>query len=215
VIGLLVADRGCVLVDGEPIADADAERLAALRRRMGYVFQDAALLDWLDVLDNLRLALGENPLSRPGEASLARVRDATARVNLPESALRKRPSELSGGMRKRASVARAIVNAPDVVLYDEPTTGLDPKNVLAIDEVVLRIRAELDAASLVVTHDMASVAAIADRVVLLREGRIRFDGAPSHFFSTADPQVAEFTGAAAAPNNGSESWPAMLADATS
>lgn len=214
IVGLALPDRGQIRIDGESVSDADASRLAALRRRMGYVFQDAALLDWLDVQDNVRLGLGDEPGRPPTPEVARRVREALDRVNLPPSVLGKRPTELSGGMRKRAGVARAIVNTPDIVLYDEPTTGLDPRNVSAINDVVLRVRDELRATSIVVTHDMASVRAVADRVVLLSDGRIRFHGATHDFFETSDALVLEFIGAGSPPSR-RQKWPATPVAATS
>jgi phospholipid/cholesterol/gamma-HCH transport system ATP-binding protein len=194
VVGLLLPDRGDVLVDGRSVCRADYRELARLRARMGYVFQDAALLDSLSIRENLLLALGDEVRRRdPGLASY-RVAQALETVRLPASVLQKLPGELSGGMRKRVGVARALVNAPELLLYDEPATGLDPRNVQAINQVVLEARERFTATSIVVTHDLASVDIIADRVALLVSGRIQFLGTPREFFTSDDAFVRDFTG---------------------
>ena len=138
---------------------------------MGYAFQDAALLDFMDVHDNLRFALTDSE-SRDDAIADARVGEALALVNLPRTTLRKFPSELSGGMRKRVGVARAVINRPEVVLYDEPTTGLDPANADAMHALLRRIADETGATSLVVTHDVRALDCFADRVITLTDGRV-------------------------------------------
>lgn len=192
IVGLLEPDSGAVVVDGHSVPDADAALLARLRRRMGYVFQDAALLDFLTVAQNLRLALSDDEYRRNEDAAAARMRNALTTVNLPEDVLAKYPGELSGGMRKRVGVARAIIHEPHILLYDEPATGLDPRNVAAIDELVLRNRDRFGATSLIVTHDIPSVHRVADRVVLLAEGRVRFLGTPRELIETEDDFVRNF-----------------------
>lgn len=192
IIGLLQPDRGDIWIDGSSVTHADYRTLAALRRRMGYVFQDAALLDSLSIRENLELALEDELRAKRPFAAARRIRERLRTVNLDESVLPKRPGEISGGMRKRVGVARAILNSPEVVLYDEPTTGLDPQNVAAVNDAVLKVRAALGAASLVVTHDMISVKRIADRVALLCAGRIHFDGPVNEFFASTDPLVRSF-----------------------
>lgn len=194
IVGLLRPGHGDVLVEGVSVPGATYAELVRLRRRMGYVFQDAALLDSLSIRENLRLALDDNACRRDPQHCPRRILQALGTVNLAEDVLDKRPAELSGGMRKRVGVARALMNEPCVLLYDEPTTGLDPQNVAAVDSVVLSARARTGATSVVVTHDMDSVGRIADRVVLLWEGRVRFDDAPAAFFASTDPVVRSFLG---------------------
>jgi phospholipid/cholesterol/gamma-HCH transport system ATP-binding protein len=161
---------------------------------MGYVFQDAALLDWLTVVENLLLVLDPDEVRREPLTARSRAAEVLRMVNLPPSVENLRPGQLSGGMRKRVGVARAAMRQVDVMLYDEPTTGLDPKNVSAINESILRVRSQRGATSIVVTHDMSSVAAVADRVALLMGGRIEFHDTASVFFKMDSPAVTDFTG---------------------
>jgi len=198
IVGLLSPDRGDVLVGGESVGRAGDRQLASLRRRIGYVFQDAALLDSLTVRENLRLALDDDLCGRDTTLAPTRIGEAMRLVNLHPRVLDRRPSELSGGMRKRAGVARAIINFPEVLLYDEPSTGLDPQNVETINALILEARERTGATSLVITHDLASIERIADRVVLLLGGRVHFDGTSDGFFASADPAVRAFIGRATA-----------------
>jgi phospholipid/cholesterol/gamma-HCH transport system ATP-binding protein len=207
IVGLLTPDRGDVLLDGESVARADNRQLARLRRRVGYVFQDAALLDSLSVRDNLRLALDDERCAREPHHARNRIADALELVNLDPRVLERRPSELSGGMRKRVGVARAIINAPEVLLYDEPTTGLDPQNVEIINALVVSARERTGATSLVITHDLSCLERLADRVVLLLAGRVHFDGTPTGFLASADPAVRAFIGRVSATDELEvESW---------
>lgn len=198
VIGLLSPDGGDVLVAGESVVRARSRALARLRLRMGYVFQDAALLDSLTVRENLRLALSDADCARDTGHAERRITDALELVNIPPSALTRLPAELSGGMRKRVGVARAVINRPAVILYDEPTTGLDPTNVAVINSLIAAARDRYDATSLVVTHDLDSLVGLADRVALLADGRIGFAGSPTDFFASAEPAVCAFIGRTAA-----------------
>jgi phospholipid/cholesterol/gamma-HCH transport system ATP-binding protein len=192
IVGLLEPDAGDVIVDGRSVAHADQRELAAIRQSMGYVFQDAALLDYLDVRDNLRLALSDLEWRRHRAQASARIEAAVAAVNLDPSVLGKLPRELSGGMRKRVGVARAIIHEPRTILYDEPTTGLDPRNVAAIDDLVLRNRDRFGATSVVITHDLPSVHRIADRVALLVDGGVQFLGTPLELVQSDEPAVRDF-----------------------
>src|SRR5690606_8006272 len=155
-IGLMRADRGDVVVDGVSISTASAAELRRIRRRVGYVFQNAALFDSLTVAENLRLAQDDDRELR----SIAECREEAKllleRVNLDPSVLDMYPSQLSGGMRKRVGVARAIASQPRYLLYDEPTTGLDPVNAETIDTLIKELDAELGVTSIVVTHDLES-----------------------------------------------------------
>jgi phospholipid/cholesterol/gamma-HCH transport system ATP-binding protein len=192
VVGLMQPDAGDVMIDGSSIVRARSGELSRLRRRVGYVFQDAALLDSLTIEENLRLALDDRLCVRQPERCRLQVQAALEAVNLDSDVLRRLPGELSGGMRKRVGVARALIHEPDVVLYDEPTTGLDPQNINVINEVIIRSR-ERHATSLVVTHDLQSIPTYADRVVLLSQGKMRFDGTPAEFIASGDPLVRSFT----------------------
>jgi phospholipid/cholesterol/gamma-HCH transport system ATP-binding protein len=194
IIGLIQPDAGDVYVDGRSVGKASYSELAALRRRMGYVFQDGALLDSLTIRENLRLALADETDARSPARAERRIAETLALVNLDESVLDKRPNEVSGGMRKRVGVARAIINHPEIILYDEPTAGLDPQNVALIDDLILRTRDRFGATSVVITHDLGSVRRIADQVVLLNQGRVHFRGTAPEFFASPDSVVGAFTG---------------------
>ncbi len=191
-IGLLEPDRGDVFVDGVSIATASPEELKKVRRRLGYVFQNAALFDSLTVAENLWLAQNdegnERPLRRCREETIGLLR----KVNLDASVLGKYPAELSGGMRKRVGVARAIASNPDYLLWDEPTTGLDPVNADNIDDLILELGRKLGVTSIVVTHDLDTAFDVADRIALLFEGRIRALGTPSEMLEKTDPIVMRF-----------------------
>ncbi|MBI4409537.1 MAG: ATP-binding cassette domain-containing protein [Gemmatimonadetes bacterium] len=194
VIGLMLPDEGEVFVAGRPVGRASFAELAELRRRMGYVFQDGALLDSLTIRENLRLAMADEDCARDAYYCPRRIVESLATVNLDDSVLDKHPDEISGGMRKRVGVARAIIHRPDIILYDEPTTGLDPQNVVQVNEVILKARQQLGATSLMVTHDVAALRAVADRVALLADGCVRFQGTPGEFFDSANPSVRSFLG---------------------
>jgi len=192
VVGLLLPDDGDIRIDGESVVQAGYRELGRIRRRIGFVFQDAALLDSLTIRENLRLALDDRACRRNPVYASDRLAYALDMVRLPPRVLDCLPGELSGGMRKRAGVARAVINTPDILLYDEPTTGLDPLNVAAINELIIRSRDALGATSLVVTHDMASLPVIADRVAFLDDGRIHFTGPPGEFASSTDSHIMAF-----------------------
>jgi phospholipid/cholesterol/gamma-HCH transport system ATP-binding protein len=211
IVGLLEPDSGSVTVAGRCITGAGYRELAEIRRGLGYVFQDAALLDSLSIRDNLRLALDDSACARDPQFAEQRITDSLAAVNLPERVLTRRPGELSGGMRKRAGVARAIINQPRVLLYDEPTTGLDPGNVAAINRLILRNRDRFNAASIVITHDIASLPALADRVALLDGGSIQFLGTPDDLLMSDNRAVLMFTGRTTATSKEEDPWPDTLA----
>lgn len=192
VVGLVLPDAGDVLIDGVSIVRARRRELGRIRRRIGFVFQDAALLDSLTIRENLRLALDDGECRRNPIYASDRTAYALDMVNLPLRVLDRFPGELSGGMRKRAGVARAVINTPEILLYDEPTTGLDPANVAGINELIVRSRDALGATSIVVTHDIGSLPAIADRVAFLNGGRIHFTGPPDEFLDSSEPLVVEF-----------------------
>ncbi len=189
VAGLMKPDAGTVEVGGETISGAPRERVHAIRLRMGFVFQASALFDSLTVADNVRLAL-----QRHGTAESAiedRVHECLAVVGL-EGWGDRMPAELSGGMRKRAGLARAVAPRPEYLLYDEPTSGLDPVTTAMIDEMISNLKEDLRATSLVVTHDMRSAERVADRIALLYAGRVRWIGTPAAFRRGEDPAVRAF-----------------------
>jgi phospholipid/cholesterol/gamma-HCH transport system ATP-binding protein len=189
VVGLLAPDAGHVEVDGRDVASLDADGLAALRRDIGYVFQFAALFDSLTCAENLELALRRR-VADPAEIP-ARVADALAMVGLPEVGS-SYPAELSGGMRKRVGIARAVVLRPRYILWDEPTTGLDPVTTATMDRMILHVQRELGLTSIVVTHDLTSAFQVADRIALLHEGTIRAAGTPGEIRASVDPVVRQF-----------------------
>ncbi|HSL69550.1 MAG TPA: ATP-binding cassette domain-containing protein [Longimicrobiales bacterium] len=191
-IGLLDPDEGDVIVDGISIVNATADELARVRRRVGYVFQNAALFDSLTVAENLYLAQNE----QGGHRSLGECRDEAkdllARVNLKAEVLDKFPGELSGGMRKRVGVARAIASKPRYLLWDEPTTGLDPVNADNIDELIMEVSDKLGVTSIVVTHDLDTAFEVGDRIALLYEGKVRANASPADILESTDPVVRRF-----------------------
>lgn len=189
IVGLLRADAGTVTVDGHDVAALDDDGLAALRREIGYVFQFAALFDSMTCEENLRLALARRGLD---EAEIAeRIAAALATVGLPDVGPRY-PAELSGGMRKRVGIARAVVIRPRYILWDEPTTGLDPVTTATMDLLMQRVRAELGVTAVVVTHDLRSAFAVADEIAFLHEGRIRAHASVTAFKASEDPIVRQF-----------------------
>ncbi len=190
IIGLLTPDQGEVEVDGQVVHELELDDLYELRRRVGYVFQFAALFDSMTIGENVAMGLKRMPGITPGEIG-GRVSEALARVDL-EGTEELFPSELSGGMRKRAGVARAIAVEPHYLLYDEPTTGLDPLTVTMVDRLILRMRDELSVTSLVITHDIESAYRISDRIAMLYEGRVLQVGTPDEIRNSDDPLVRAF-----------------------
>ena len=189
VVGLLTADRGTVLVEGRDVAALTHAELDTMRGRIGYVFQFAALFDSLSVGDNIRLALRRRSID--AAEIEARVRHSLEVVDLGGTEERM-PAELSGGMRKRVGIARAIAIRPSCILYDEPTTGLDPVTSAVIDRLMVRTREELGVTALMVTHDMRSAYTVADRIALLYQGKIRQEGTVEEIRQTTDPVVRQF-----------------------
>ena len=190
VVGLLKPDQGEVWVDGKNLGEMSLEELYEVRRNVGYVFQFAALFDSLTVGENVGLGLRRIP-GMAEEAIGRRVRECLALVEL-EGYEERFPSQLSGGQKKRAGLARAIATQPDYLLYDEPTTGLDPVTTTVIDRLVIRTREELGVTSLVITHDMESAYRVADRIGMLFDGVIRFMGTPDEIKVCQDPVVKGF-----------------------
>ena len=190
IVRLMVPDEGDVLVDGTSISRAHGKQLAALRGRVGFLFQGAALLNWLTVEDNVGLPLAETT-HIPAPEIHERVMETLALVGLENDA-HKMPSELSGGMRKRVGLARAIIARPDVVLYDEPTSGLDPVTSRVIDNLIEDLRGELGISSVVVTHDMHSALSIGTRIAMLKNGHIIELATPREFLESDNSYVQEF-----------------------
>jgi len=191
-IGLLEPDEGDVIVDGVSIANATPKQLRGVRRRLGYVFQNAALFDSLTVAENLFLAQSDERENRPVAAFRDEAIELLRRVNMAPAVLDKYPSELSGGMRKRVGVARAIASKPRYLLWDEPTTGLDPVNADNIDDLIMEVGRQLGVTSIVVTHDLDTAFEVADRIALLFEGKLRACQTPAEILENTDPVVQRF-----------------------
>lgn len=190
IVALLRPDSGQVAVDGEVVTALSHAGLYQLRRRVGYVFQFAALFDSMTVEQNLAMGLSRVPDIDAAERR-HRIDESLRLVEL-EGYGPQMPGQLSGGQRKRVGLARAIVTRPKYLLYDEPTTGLDPVTTAVIDRLILRMDEELGVTSVVVTHDMTSAYRVADRIAMLHAGRIRFVGTPDAIRQTDDPIVRGF-----------------------
>ena len=190
IIGLITPDSGEVWVDGKSVHALLLPELFELRRKVGYVFQFAALFDSMSVGENVAMGLRRIEGITEGEIQ-KRVSYCLNIVDLGGTEERL-PSELSGGMRKRAGLARAIATRPQYLLYDEPTTGLDPVTTTTIDGLINRMSEELGVTAIVVTHNMASAYEISDRIAMLHEGCIRFVGTPDDIRATDDPVVKGF-----------------------
>ncbi len=199
IIGLLRPTSGYVAYDGQRIDELDEKQLTALRTKFGFVFQGAALFDSMTIADNVAFPLRENRRMSADEIDRI-VYERIAQVGLPLGVLGKRPAQLSGGMRKRVGLARALAMNPEVVLYDEPTTGLDPIVSDVINELIIRTRKQNPVTSVVVTHDMKTAQKVADRVVMLyplsrlepEEPQVIFDGTPREIMESRDKRVAQF-----------------------
>ncbi len=199
-IALIRPDRGDVEVNGVSVYFGGKGALDSVRREVGYVFQNAALFDSLNVFDNVAMGIPEDRVKTMRRPELAVfVWRALELVNLePREVMDKLPSELSGGMKKRVGIARAIVGRPRVLLWDEPTTGLDPINTAAVERLITRLSRDLEVTSLLVTHDVEGGLEICDRVAMLDEGRLRFCGTPAEFRASSDHVVQAFIDRAAA-----------------
>jgi phospholipid/cholesterol/gamma-HCH transport system ATP-binding protein len=190
VIGLVQPDSGWVLIAGEDITAMNERELIRVRQRFGMLFQGAALFDSLTVAENVAFAFRRNRRLTPAEVA-RKVAAALEMVDLPGTE-NKKPSELSGGMKKRVGLARAIVYQPEIVLYDEPTTGLDPIMADSIDRLILRVRDRLQVTTVVVTHDMRSARRLGQRILMLHDKKIYAAGTPDEIFASADPVVKRF-----------------------
>lgn len=192
ILRLLVPDSGLILIEGEDINQLSFQEVLEVRQKMGMVFQAAALFDSLSVFENVAYPLREHTLMTEQEIA-ERVEDA---LNLVDMSLRefgmRLPAELSGGQKKRVGIARAIVHRPSILLYDEPTTGLDPLTARTIVELIVRLQNELEVTSVVVSHDVRAVLAVSTRIAMLRDCRIVFYGTPEEIVASEDRYVREF-----------------------
>ncbi len=199
-IALIRPDRGDVRIDGQSVHFGGKAALEEARRKVGYVFQHAALFDSVNVFENIEMGIPEDQLLGMARSEVARrAWDALDMVNLePKDVLSKLPSELSGGMQKRVGIARAIVGRPEILLWDEPTTGLDPINSAAVERLIVRLSRDLNTTSVIVTHDIEGGLEICDRVAMLEGGGLRFVGTPEAFRAYDDPVVQAFIDRSAA-----------------
>ncbi len=193
IINLLQPDKGYILVDDIHIKKVGQKDLFFLRKQFGFLFQGAALFDSMSVAENIALPLVEHTRMTHDEM-MKKVAEKLELVGLPGIEHLK-PSELSGGMKKRVGLARAIVMDPKYILYDEPTTGLDPIMAANIDKLIIDLSEKLKVTSIVVTHDMQSVSKVADRVVMLHNGRILFGGTVDELYASKDPVLKQFVNA--------------------
>jgi len=193
-IGLITPDRGDVKIDGESVYHSSPKGIRDLRRTVRYVFQYAALFDSLNIFDNVAMGLDPETIrTLDKKTMLDRIATSLENVNLdPGKVLSKLPAELSGGMRKRVGLARAIVGEPRIILYDEPVTGLDPVNAATVNRLIMSIAERTKVTSIVVTHDVPGALEMSHRVALLDNGKLRFVGSPDAFRKSDDPLVMAF-----------------------
>lgn len=190
IAGFVKPDRGDILIDNIKMNGAKSSTVKHLRRKMGFLFQSGALINWLSVRENVALPLVEHRLGTADEIN--RIVDEKLKLLQLGDDGDKMPSDISGGMKKRAGLARAIVRDPDIILYDEPTSGLDPVMSARINELILRMQDKLGVTSVVVTHDMSSAYQIADTIAMLYNGKLIECGTPDRIRSSSDPIVQQF-----------------------
>ena len=188
---LLKADEGTITVLGEEVNALKIEELNEIRKKIGFLFQSGALYDSMTVKENLEFPLRRIRKELSQSEVDAKVKETLANVGL-EDVLNKMPSELSGGMRKRISLARTIIVDPEIMLYDEPTTGLDPITAEEISELINDIQKKYKTASIIITHDMECVRTVADRIIMLKDGDVYKEGSLSEFENTTDSYVSSF-----------------------
>ena len=199
IIGLIQPDSGDVRIEGESIVNLNERELIKIRRKFGMLFQSAALFDSLTVAENVGFLLDrEEIMSR--EAIRKTVAEALELVDLGGTE-NKKPAELSGGMRKRVGLARAIIYKPEIIVYDEPTTGLDPVVSDSIDQLVIKMRDQLNCTTIVVTHDTRSMRRVGNHVMMLHHGLIHANGKPDEIFKSTDPIVHKFVNGIADPKD--------------
>jgi phospholipid/cholesterol/gamma-HCH transport system ATP-binding protein len=190
IVGLMKPDRGCVKVDGVDVTNTNHGSLEAARRKIGFCFQGSALLNSLTVYENVALPLREHERLEETEIK-RRVEEKLALVGLTDAG-QKLPSEISGGMKKRVGLARAIIRNPEIILYDEPTAGLDPVMGSTINDLILDMQKKLGVTSVLVTHDMSSAFRVSNRIAMLLKGKIVKIGTPAEFRASDDPLVKQF-----------------------
>jgi phospholipid/cholesterol/gamma-HCH transport system ATP-binding protein len=190
-IGLMVPDKGRVVVDGTDLSGLSEEDLMPVRKKVGMLFQGSALFDSMDVFENVAYALREHT-ELDEDAIVSRVREKLALVELDEAVEKRMPADLSGGMRKRVALARAIALEPAGILYDEPTTGLDPITARTINMMIRNLQRTLNVTSVVVTHDIASALMVGDRVAFLHQGEMTFVGTVGEAKVSPDPRLRAF-----------------------
>jgi len=191
-IGLMQADKGQVIVEGHDMSKIRPNELFELRKHMGYLFQEGALINWLSVADNVALPLLENSnLTR--EEIDERVHKKLELVHLP-GVWNEMPGEISGGMKKRVGLARALITEPEIIMYDEPNAGLDPEISASINHLMREVSETLGITSIIITHLVSCVRAVADRVVMLDEGRVIADLPPEEFLASDHPRLVRFLG---------------------
>lgn len=194
IVGLVKPDQGRVLVEGRDVTALTRRELSDLRRRMGFVFQEGALINWLNVGENVALPLREN--SRLADEEIRRrVQEKLELVEIPD-AWEKFPSQISGGMKKRVGIARALITDPEIILYDEPNAGLDPEISRSINTQIRKLSERLHVTSIVVEHRLECIRAVTDEVLFLHEGRAIVQAPPQQFFASKHPRLARFLGTA-------------------
>lgn len=191
IVGLLYPDEGHVKVEGKTVDEMSMKELYELRTKFGFLFQGSALFDSMTVEENISLPLVESKKKFSMTEIDKKVAEKLEMVGMSGSQKLK-PAELSGGMKKRVGLARALITDPDYIFYDEPTTGLDPIMSDSIDELIKELTDKLNSTSIVVTHDMYSVKNVADRVAMMHEGKIHFSGTPTELLTSNDPIIKEF-----------------------
>jgi len=191
-VGLFKPDKGKVLVEDVDITDINKKELKEIRSKFSYLFQGGALFDSLNVLENVAFPIVWGTKKRAEDSDVKeKVRDMLARVGLKDIEYKK-PSELSGGMKKRVALARAIIKEPEYILYDEPTTGLDPIMSATIDDIILKLNKDLNVLTIVVSHDMQSVYKISDTICMLYDGKILFEGTEPEIKECEEQHVQNF-----------------------
>lgn len=192
IIGLMRADSGLVEVEGRDMTKLTGKELSALRKRMGFLFQEGALINWLSVGDNVALPLRENTNMKESEIK-ERVQAKLELVRIPDT-WEKMPSQISGGMKKRVGLARALITDPDIVLYDEPNAGLDPEISRSINDLIRDVQREMRVTSIVVEHRIPCIRTVADEVLFLESGTALVQVPPDEFFNSDIPRLVQFLG---------------------
>ena len=193
-VGLLKPDSGQVEVEGRDVATLDRGELTELRKRMGFLFQEGALINWLSVGENVALPLRENTRLSDKEIR-QKAKEQLERVHIPDS-WNKMPSQISGGMKKRVGLARALVTDPEIILYDEPNAGLDPEISASINQLIRELKDDLHVTSIVVEHRVSCIKTVADDVLFLEKGKALVRQPTPEFFSGSHPRIRQFLGQA-------------------